>query len=72
MLNTPDFPDEVPIAVSPGKAARLAGLGRTKLYQALNAGVLPSCKIGSRRLNRVAEIEAWLKRLEASERGPSR
>lgn len=53
------------IAVSPAEAARIAGVGRTKLYQALNSGALPSFKIGSRRLIRVSEIDAWLRRLEA-------
>jgi excisionase family DNA binding protein len=53
-----------PLAVSPAEAALLAGIGRTKLYEAINGGLLASFKIGKRRLVRVAEIEAWLKRLE--------
>ena len=53
-----------PLAVSPAEAALLAGIGRTKLYEALNAGLLGAFKIGKRRLVRVAEIEAWLRRLE--------
>jgi len=53
------------IAVSPGEAARLSGIGRTKLYQALNSGALPSFKIGSRRLIRISELDAWLRRLQA-------
>lgn len=56
------------LAVSPADAAVLVGIGRTKLYQAMNAGVLPSFKIGARRLVRVAEIEAWLQRLEIAAR----
>lgn len=48
-----------PLAVSPGEAARLIGLGRTKLYEALTSGVLPSFRIGTRRLIRVADLEAW-------------
>ena len=39
-----------PLAVSVGEAARLAGVSRTMLYQALRAGRLRSLKIGSRRL----------------------
>ena len=54
------------LAVSPSDAARLAGIGRTKLYEALGSGVLPSFKIGTRRLVRVSEIEDWLKRLQAA------
>jgi excisionase family DNA binding protein len=60
-------PDRRPhdrLAVSPSQAALLAGIGRTKLYEVLNAGLLPSFKIGKRRLVRVAEIDAWLQRLE--------
>jgi hypothetical protein len=34
----------------------------------LNAGVVPSFKVGTRRLVRVAEIEAWLLRLEEAAR----
>jgi excisionase family DNA binding protein len=56
------------LAVSPAEAADLAGIGRTKLYEAMNAGVLPSFKIGTRRLIRIAEIEAWLLRLECAAR----
>jgi len=55
------------IAVSPSEAARLSGIGRTKLYQALNSGALPSFKIGSRRLIRTSELDAWLRRLEADQ-----
>jgi excisionase family DNA binding protein len=55
------------IAVSPSEAARMAGFGRTKLYQALNSGALPSFKIGSRRLIRISELDAWLRRLESEQ-----
>lgn len=54
-----------PMAVSPGDGAKLAGVGRTKFYQALTSGEVRSFKVGSRRLIRVAEIDAWLARLEA-------
>ncbi|MEQ1618881.1 MAG: helix-turn-helix domain-containing protein [Terricaulis sp.] len=49
-----------PIAASPAEAARLIGIGRTKLYEALSSGVLPSYRVGTRRLIRVADLEAWL------------
>jgi len=55
------------IAVSPVEAARMCGVGRTKLYEALGSGALKSLKLGSRRLIRIAEINAWLKRLEEAE-----
>jgi excisionase family DNA binding protein len=60
--------DHKSLAVAPAEAAVFVGRGRTKLYQALNAGVLPSFKIGSRRLVRVVEIETWLQRLEDAAR----
>jgi excisionase family DNA binding protein len=52
-----------PLAVSPSEAARMAGIGRTKLYQVLAANQLVSIKLGSRRLIRVADLEAWLDNL---------
>jgi len=56
------------IAVSPSEGARMAGVGRTKFYEALSSGQLASFKIGTRRLVRVAEIDTWLRRLEAAAR----
>lgn len=54
-----------PIAVSPAEAARMAGIGRTKLYEIIAANELASIKLGSRRLIRVADLEAWLAGLTA-------
>jgi excisionase family DNA binding protein len=52
------------LAVSPAEAAAMAGVGRTKLYEALRTGELPSFKIGKRRLVQVAQIQSWMDRLE--------
>jgi excisionase family DNA binding protein len=49
-----------PLAVSVGEAARLAGVSRTMLYQALRSGALRSLKIGSRRLITIEALDAWL------------
>jgi excisionase family DNA binding protein len=49
-----------PLAVSPGEAARLAGLGRTTIYDALGSGALRSIKIGKRRLITIEALRAWL------------
>jgi excisionase family DNA binding protein len=49
------------IAVSPAEAAQLIGIGRTKLYEALNSGALPSYRIGCRRVILVAELEDWIR-----------
>jgi excisionase family DNA binding protein len=54
-----------PIAVSPAEAARMLGLGKTKLYSLLAENQLTSIKIGARRLIRVSAIEAFLDRLAA-------
>jgi len=53
------------LAVSPTEAARMAGIGRTKLYEAVGSGALASFKIGTRRLIRIAALEAWLAAQEA-------
>lgn len=51
------------LAVSPAEAARMAGIGRTKLYELLGANEIASIKLGARRLIRIADIEAWLERM---------
>jgi excisionase family DNA binding protein len=53
-----------PIAVSPDGAARLAGLSRTRVYEALRDGSLASMKVGRRRLIRLEAMRAWLTALE--------
>ena len=52
------------LAVSVNEAARLAGIGRTKLYEAMGTGDLSSFKLGTRRLIRVAELNRWLASFE--------
>jgi excisionase family DNA binding protein len=65
MLNTSSASKSEPMAVSPGEAARLAGLGRTTIYGALGSGALKSIKIGKRRLITVEALRAWLLSHEA-------
>ena len=48
------------LAVSPIEAARIAGGGRTKLYEALGSGDLRSLKIGKRRLILIESLRNWL------------
>lgn len=45
---------------SPLEAARLAGLGRTTIYEAIGAGALKSVKIGKRRLITIDALRSWL------------
>lgn len=53
------------LAVSTFRAAEIAGVGRTTIYEAIQSGALKSVKIGKRRLIRVAALEAWLEAQEA-------
>ena len=48
------------MAVSPAEAARLAGVGRTTIYEAIGSGALRSLKIGKRRLILIVSLRAWL------------
>jgi len=48
------------LAVSPAEAGRLAGIGRTTIYQAISSGDLKSLKIGARRLVTVEALHRWL------------
>ena len=49
-----------PLAVSPDTAADLIGIGRTKLYELLDAGRIPSQKCGRRRLITIKALEQFL------------
>ena len=48
------------LAVAPAEAARLTGVGRTTIYEAISAGALKSVKIGKRRLITIEALRAWL------------
>lgn len=54
---------ETPLAVSINEASALAGIGRTKLYEAISDGSLPVRKLGRRSLVIVSDLQAWLERL---------
>lgn len=64
-LKNLDMPETWPLAVSPGEAALLVGLGRTRLYEELRSGSLRSFKLGRRRMISVAALEEWLAAREA-------
>ena len=53
------------LAVSIVEAARLAGVGRTTIYEAIGSGALHSLKIGKRRLILIVSLRTWL---EAAQR----
>jgi excisionase family DNA binding protein len=48
------------LAVSPAEAARLAGVGRTTICEAIGSGALRSLKIGRRRLILIVSLRDWL------------
>jgi len=48
-----------PINVSIQNAALTLGIGRSKLYELINAGALETVKLGSRTLVRVSSIKAF-------------
>lgn len=54
-------PPETPIAVSIADACRIAGVGKTTVYELVNANKLESIKLGRRRLIKFASLEALLK-----------
>lgn len=62
-------PDGLRLAVSPGEAARISGLGRTTLYAAIGSGALRSLKIGKRRLITIEALKDWLAAAELSTKG---
>lgn len=51
------------LAHSVSTACQLVGLGRTKFYELLAAGEIPTIRIGSRRLIRDADLVGFLDRL---------
>lgn len=54
-----------PLAVSPSDAAKIAGIGRTKLYDEIASSRIRSLKVGKRRLITVEAIKDWLQAREA-------
>lgn len=57
------------LAWSIPEAARRAGFGRTKLYELIAAGTVPTVTVGSRRLVRDADLVAYLDGLPTSRPG---
>ena len=50
-------------ALRPSAAATYLGIGRTHLYQLLNAGEIPSAAVGKVRLIRVVDLDNFLARI---------
>jgi excisionase family DNA binding protein len=58
---------DAPLLISVEKGAELAGIGRSKFYEAVLAGDCASIKIGRRRLVPRAALEAYVGRLLAEQ-----
>jgi excisionase family DNA binding protein len=56
-----------PLLVSIREAIRISGVGRTRLYELLNAGELSARKIGSRTLILYASLKGWIEALPAKD-----
>jgi excisionase family DNA binding protein len=65
MTQTDQTPSNYRLAVAPAEAARMLGLGKTKLYELMAINEITSIKIGTRRLIRISAIEAFLDRQTA-------
>jgi excisionase family DNA binding protein len=53
-----------PISIDIPEACRLTSVGRSKLYQLMDAGEVRFVKVGKRRLVLVASLREWLAKLE--------
>lgn len=54
-----------PISMTIDEACAATGIGRTKLYEVLDSGVLPAKKWGKRTLILKADLQKFLTSLEA-------
>lgn len=48
------------LAVGPAEAARMVGLGKTRIYEEIGSGKLRSFRLGRRRMIPIVALEAWL------------
>jgi excisionase family DNA binding protein len=65
MATRKDNTVSAPIAHSVDDFCTAIGIGRTKLYDAIRTGELPTLKVGKRRLILAEEGHAWLLRHRA-------
>ena len=49
-----------PLAVPPAEAARLSGIGRTRIFALIQSGALPSFKVGRSRLIRLEDLRRYV------------
>ncbi len=63
----PDPSIERPLLVSVDRARVMLGLGRTKIYELMQSGEIPSRMLGGRRLIPVAALERLASEPEATQ-----
>ena len=68
-MNTRTRIDSPPLAYSVDDAARLAGIGRTRLYDFIAAGALPAKKFGKRTIVLADALKDFLDALPAAKLG---
>ena len=59
------------LLLKPTEAAELIGLGRSKTYEMIRAGELPSVRLGNSVRVPLRELQVWVERLAARERSGS-
>jgi excisionase family DNA binding protein len=65
-MKTKRIEDELPVLlVRPEDAARVLGVGRTKVYELMRSGALRSVRVGGLRRIPVAALDEFVARLEA-------
>lgn len=60
--------EATPLSVSPEKAAALTGIGRTRIFELMRTGALPSFKCGRTRHIRYTDLRAFVDRMAAEDR----
>jgi excisionase family DNA binding protein len=50
------------LLLTPDEAARMIGVGRTKMYALLASGIVPSVRIGKALRVPVTELQEWIER----------
>jgi excisionase family DNA binding protein len=60
----PEVRSVEPEAISVDETCRITGLGRSKIYELISDGTLPSVKVGKRRLVRLSTARRLIAGLE--------
>ncbi len=63
--------DEARLAYTIGEVCKLAGIGRTALYQAIDTRELRAVKFGRKTLVLAKDLHAWLEGLPEKSQGPT-